>query len=245
MFRMILPCWLHSEFSFRTDLLTRKYRLFELKFMDLHISSSGGGKLLGCSDRRVFFALLFSFFHQFKCNRSYYNKVFSFYLYDFFSVLVSVFSNKSIFKMFLGFCAFILIRTAEKWTGNGRRGNNMQQRATGLNQTQATAARTKPLYMWHLLYQLNNQGAPQIKVIFIKRVLGCGCRAACSCGAETLSCKKSFSACGLDLHTTCMPWFSCSQVSRIIKSHKPPVLLSNKVVLCSSNNRKSICGRQC
>ncbi len=115
-------------------------------------------------------------------------------------------------------------------TGNGRRGNNMQQRATGLNLTQATAARTQPLYMWLLLYQLNNQDAPQMKVIFIKRVLGCGCRAACSCGAETLSCKKSFSACGLDLHITCMPWFSCSQVSRIIKSHKPPVLLSNKVV---------------
>ncbi len=67
----------------------------------------------------------------------------------------------------------ILHRTVEKCTknrGERERRNDMQQRAIGWNQTGATAVRTQPLYMGHLLY---GQGTPKLfclKIHFSNRI---------------------------------------------------------------------------
>ncbi len=68
------------------------------------------------------------------------------------------------------FCAFILDRTAEEWTGNQR------ERREGGIEPIAAVARTQPLYMGRLLYQLSYQGAPitlcfDVKIIDLGRTL--------------------------------------------------------------------------
>ncbi len=57
----------------------------------------------------------------------------------------------------------LLIRQLKDWIGNGReRGNDMQQRLQDGVKPVAAAARTQPLYLGRLLYQLSHWVAQMI-----------------------------------------------------------------------------------
>ncbi len=58
------------------------------------------------------------------------------------------------------------------WAGNGgERGNDMQHRPQGGIEPAATAARTQPLNMGRLLYQLNHQDARGTNFSVTKSIL--------------------------------------------------------------------------
>lgn len=64
--------------------------------------------------------------------------------------------------------------TAQLKIGWKREWGDMQQRATGQSQTPAAAARTQPLYIERVLYQLSYQRPPIEKAYFVKyKILEC------------------------------------------------------------------------